>query len=333
MSEVGNELATLSGKSSPFWSKKEGKVGMVVGYGLLAFLGYKFVTHIDTILPMLQDTVSALMLIGGTVLVVATLATESIRTRLWYLYRAFWKKALSPFMELEAENIIKIHLEEMEEDRNQIGREMANVGGVREGLVNVVANNDKMLKDNLGLASAAKKKGNLDMAGIKAGFAERIVQSNKELTSLIAKMDRLYAIMHKVYDQSGLIIETTRQNVDFLISQRTAMTAGANAINRARKIMNINAGNMIFQEAMDFIADDIAKKSGEIKTFMDQSKNFMDGIDLQNQVFKDNGLKLLEKFEKGESLVMSYEPERLEKDITPKQKVLAGNRAVNSRYE
>ena len=314
---IGNNLATLSGKkSTSFWSTKEGKPAIVIGYVLLAFLGYKFVANIETILPLIRDTTYALALILGTCTVLGGLAIESIRTRLFFLYRSIWKTALSPFMELEVENIIKLSIEDMKRDRQDIGDEMENINGVIQRLEGVRDNNEKMLKDNLGIASAAKKRGNMDVAGMKAGLADQIMQGNNEIIKLIDKTTRLYKMMHKVYDQTGLVIETTEQNVKFLLTQREALTIANRAMNKAKRILNLSGENMIFQEAMDFVAADIARKKGEIKTFMDQSKDFLAGIDLQKQVYNDNGLKLLEKFEKGEALIFA-EPERFERDVTP----------------
>ena len=58
------------------------------------------------------------------------------------------------------------------------------------------------------------------------------------------------------------------------------------------------AKRAIYEEALDIMATDLANKLGEMERFMEVSQSFMDGIDLQNGVFEEKGLEMLEKWEK-----------------------------------
>jgi hypothetical protein len=60
----------------------------------------------------------------------------------------------------------------------------------------------------------------------------------------------------------------------------------------------------MFDRAMEVVADDVANKVGEMERFMDMSANFMNSVDLQNGVFEEEGLKMLEKFEKESSFLL-----------------------------
>lgn len=60
----------------------------------------------------------------------------------------------------------------------------------------------------------------------------------------------------------------------------------------------------MFDMAMESIADDVANKVGEMERFMEMSSNFMDSVDLQNGVFEEQGLKMLEEWEKKSSLML-----------------------------
>ena len=69
-----------------------------------------------------------------------------------------------------------------------------------------------------------------------------------------------------------------------------------------RSAMNILSGNSdqkyMYDMALEAMAEDVGQKVGEMERFMDMSKNFMDGIDLQNGVFEEEGMAMLEKWEK-----------------------------------
>ena len=68
----------------------------------------------------------------------------------------------------------------------------------------------------------------------------------------------------------------------------------------------------MFDAAMEAITEDVSKKVGEMERFMEMSANFMDSVDLQNGVFEEEGLKMLEKWEKeGVSLILGEEKHNL----------------------
>ncbi|NNF20524.1 MAG: hypothetical protein HKN67_01175, partial [Saprospiraceae bacterium] len=46
------------------------------------------------------------------------------------------------------------------------------------------------------------------------------------------------------------------------------------------------------------IADDVSGKVAEMERFMEMSESFMDSIDLQNGIFEEKGMQMLEKWEK-----------------------------------
>ena len=54
----------------------------------------------------------------------------------------------------------------------------------------------------------------------------------------------------------------------------------------------------MFDQAMEVIADDVANKVGEMEQFMELSANFMESVDLQNGIFEEEGLKMLEEIRK-----------------------------------
>ena len=60
----------------------------------------------------------------------------------------------------------------------------------------------------------------------------------------------------------------------------------------------------MFDMALENIADDVANKVGEMERFMEMSANFMDSVDLQNGIFEEEGLKMLEKWENESTLML-----------------------------
>ena len=68
----------------------------------------------------------------------------------------------------------------------------------------------------------------------------------------------------------------------------------------------------MFDAALESIADDVSQKVGEMERFMEVSQGFMQSIDLQNGVFEEEGIKMLEKWEnQGVSRILGKEKDIL----------------------
>jgi hypothetical protein len=109
------------------------------------------------------------------------------------------------------------------------------------------------------------------------------------------------------------MLEDIEDQVMVKEQERKAIRASHSAMKSA---MNIIAGNSdkreMFDQALEAIADDVSSKIGEMERFMEMSTNFMQSIDLQNGVFEEEGMQLLEKWEKeGVSLLLGSEKDLL----------------------
>ena len=87
----------------------------------------------------------------------------------------------------------------------------------------------------------------------------------------------------------------------------------------------------MFDQALEAIADDVSKKVGEMERFMEMSSNFMDSMDLQNGIFEEEGIKMLEKWEReGVSLLLGEEKKQLLDKANDDSEVLDLNAPVAS---
>ena len=151
---------------------------------------------------------------------------------------------------------------------------------------------------------------------LKSRKAGRLKESNMKLDELYKRMEILYRVLTKMYDNSEIMLEDIEDQVMVKDQERKAIKSSHSAMKSA---MNIISGNNdkkeMFDRALEAIADDVSMKIGEMERFMDMSSNFMDSIDLQNGIFEEEGLELLEKWEKeGVSLILGNEKDLLVND-------------------
>ena len=118
-------------------------------------------------------------------------------------------------------------------------------------------------------------------------------------------MEILYRILTKMHDNSEVLLEDTRDQVKLKEQERKAIRTSHSAMKSAMSIISGDPDKRaMFDMAMETIADDVANKVGEMERFMEMSSNFMDSVDLQNGVFEEQGLKMLEEWEKKSSLML-----------------------------
>jgi len=90
--------------------------------------------------------------------------------------------------------------------------------------------------------------------------------------------------------------------------------------------MNIISGDpdrkMMFDMATEAVVEDVHNKIGEMERFIEVSGSFIDSIDLQNGVYEQEGLEVLEKMEKegmsfllGDTTADLSKEEDVEKDV------------------
>jgi hypothetical protein len=116
-----------------------------------------------------------------------------------------------------------------------------------------------------------------------------------------------------MYENSEVMLEDIEDQIFVKEAERKAIRSSHSAMKSA---MNIIAGNSdkreMFDMALEAIADDVSLKIGEMERFMEMSNSFVQSIDLQNGVFEEEGLQLLEKWEKeGVSLLLGNEKDLL----------------------
>ncbi len=116
-----------------------------------------------------------------------------------------------------------------------------------------------------------------------------------------------------MYENSEILIEDIKDQVEIKEQEQKAIHASNSAMKSAMSVISGDPDKRaMFDRAMDAITEDVGMKVGEIENFMDMSAKFMDSIDLQNGVFEEEGLKMLEQWEQESiSLLLGDEKEEL----------------------
>ncbi|MBK8449192.1 MAG: hypothetical protein IPL42_03840 [Saprospiraceae bacterium] len=176
-----------------------------------------------------------------------------------------------------------------------------------------IFNNQKQIKQSLNQAEEAKH-GNLQsVLVLKSRQAGRLKESNIKLEDLYGKMNILYKVLARMYENSEILSEDIADQVKIKEQERAAIHASHSAMKSAMSVISGDKDKRaLFDESLEALADDISGKVGEMEQFMEMSENFMASVDLQNGIFEVEGIKMLEKWEmEGVSKILGSEKQKL----------------------
>lgn len=300
-------INTPSGIEKPksFWQKPEGVTGTIVLSGLIIGAGallYKY-------LPVLIGLTSNLLYLSGMLLVLGAIIymvlDPRMRTLIGYGYKSIMRWITGIFVTIDPIGILKNYVEDLENNLSKMSEQIGALKGQIRKLATNVAENNKEIDTQLRMAKVAQNQGlepQMVLASRKAG---RLQETNEKYNHLLSKMDILSKVLTKMYENSAVLLEDTKDQVKLKEQERKAIRASHGAMKSAMNVITGNADQrMIFDQALEHIADDVASKVGEMERFMELSESFMNSVDLQNGVFEEEGLKMLQSYEEKSKLLL-----------------------------
>ncbi|MEO6131374.1 MAG: hypothetical protein ABIQ02_05970 [Saprospiraceae bacterium] len=311
-------------KPKTFWERPEGVTGglffaaIIIGAGILTVKSLAFV--IGALTSGIGLVVSLAVL--GTI--IFTALDPKARTLVWYMYKSAMRYITGIFVKMDPIAILKGYVSDLKENLRKMNRQISMLRGQMHKLQELILNNRKEIQSNLTLASQAKDTDKQSIVILKSRKAGRLKESNMKLEDLYKKMEILYRVLGKMYENSEVMLEDIQDQVEIKDQERKAMYASNSAMKSAMSIITGNGDKrMMFDMALEAVADDVANKVGEMERFMDVSENFMKSVDLQNGIFEEEGLKMLEKWEnEGVSSILGEQKQTLLKAAADDSNVL-----------
>lgn len=293
-------------KPKSFWERPEGVTGLIFLLAMIAGGGYLLYQYLPTLIELAENTLylSAMLIALSTILYV--ILDPKARNLMWYGYKSFMRAITGIFVKIDPIAVLKSYIEHLESSLSKMGKQINQLRSQMHKLKELIVNNQKEIQSNL--RDATKYRDNEKQAQmiLKTRKAGRLQDSNLRLEDLYKRMETLYRILTKMQETSYVMAEDLKDQVMVKETERKAILASHSAMNSAMSILKGDPDKRVmFDMALEAIANDVSSKMGEMEQFMDMSDKIMKGIDLQNGVFEEEGLKLLEEWEKkGSSLLL-----------------------------
>lgn len=292
-------------KGKTFWQKPEGKTGVFFLVAILGLAGWAFIKYSSVILSLLSNTIGiaiSLLVLGAIIYMVLD---PKVRTLVSYMYKSIMRSITGWFVTIDPIGILKNYIEDLEDNLKKMGKQIGDLRGQMRKLKTMVEDNEKEIQQNMLIARKAKEQGNQQAMLLSSRKAARLQDSNEKYVALHSKISILHKVLSKMYANSEVLLEDTKDQVKVKEQEYKAIKASNSAMKSAMSIIKGDSDKRaIFDQALEFMADDVSQKVGEMEQFMEMSSDFMNSIDLQNGVFEEQGLKMLEEYEKKSTLLL-----------------------------
>ncbi|MCB0571525.1 MAG: hypothetical protein KDC66_17260 [Phaeodactylibacter sp.] len=300
-------------KPKSFWQRPEGVTGMIFLAGVILGGGFLILSNLQFLIGLVSNTLGLAVLLIVLAAVIYMVLDPKMRNLAWYGYKSIMRWVTGLFVQLDPIGILKSYLEDLKDNLRKMNKQISMLRGQMHKLQEIIFNNKKQIESNLQLASKAKASNKEAIMILKSRKAGRLRESNMRLEDLYKKLEVLYRVLSKMYENSQILSEDIKDQVEVKEQERKAIHASHSAMRSAMSIMSGDPDKRaMFDAAMEAIANDVASKVGEMERFMEMSASFMDSIDLQNGIFEEEGMKMLEKWEQESvSLILGDEKQTL----------------------
>ncbi len=292
-------------KTKSFWKRPEGVTGTVFLLAILAGLGYAFVKALPTLITLMSNVLYLALMILVLGAIIYMVLDPRMRTLVGYMYKSVMRWLTGLFVTIDPIGILKNYVEDLEDNLRKMSTQIGTIRGQMRKLKTLMEENSAEMENSLKLAQKAKEQGMQNQMILSSRKAARLKETNQKYQALYSKMEILSRVLAKMYQNSEILLEDTKDQVKLKEEERKAIRASHSAMKSAMSVISGDADKRaLFDAALENIADDVAQKVGEMEHFMEISTNFMNSVDLQNGVFEEEGLKMLDDWEKKSTLLL-----------------------------
>lgn len=295
-------------KVKSFWDKKEGKTGMIFAaagiFGVLLLMS-KFGAML---INAAQNTIILGAYVIGIVIVSYILMNPRFRALCSFMFQSAMRWITGFFVTIDPIGILKEYVADLKASHAKMDVQISKLRGVLAELRKTISQNTEIMKNSMDLAQKAKEKmttGNIEdqnrmkaQVMLKSRKAGRLQESNRTFNELKNKIEMIYRVLSKMYTNCEILIEDTDDSIKMKEMEWKTIRSAHSAMKSAMSVINGNSDKRaIFEQTLEYMASDLGSKVGEMERFMEVSQGFLDGVDLQNGVFEEKGLEMLEKWE------------------------------------
>jgi hypothetical protein len=309
-----------NGQTKSFWERPEGTTGMLsialLGVGGF-FLAQALLPTIIAVLGMAITAVGQAIVLTGLCVALAAilyvLTNKRFQTLVSYAFKSIMRKVTGAFVEIDPIGIMKNYIDDLKSRQADMDAGIEKLNGQVKICQQKIRANETGYEKAMATAKVAHEKEMQGAFAVNARQAGRLERLNNEtLIPLLKTMELNLRALRKYREVTDTVILDITNEVEARKVERDMILASHSVIQAAKKIMNGDPDKKeLFDQAMEFVVQDYGMKLGEIENFIETSKGFVEGLDLQNGVYQEEALKKMQAWEQRADSILLGDNKRL----------------------
>ena len=288
-----------------FWSRPEGKTGMLVLAAIVGSALYFWGLLVPFLVSLLVDTVHMAYLAG--LLFAAGYLVFGKRPRL--MYRVILRKLTGVFVSVYPIEIIQDKLAEMKKRREKMNQQISLVKGSIVQLQRKIDQAHTEAQKGFGMAQQAQKmagstKDQTEQLRMQLAVKQQARRAQRRETStigyakLLERLQKVYNFLSRYAANVDYYIEDTQDEIDQKKVEYETTMAASGAMKQAMAVIKGNATEEdIYGQAFDYIEQSVSTQLGVMDDLQRISQGFMDNMDIETGSVDETALQALNSFE------------------------------------
>ena len=296
------------------WDKPGGKLGMVG----VALLGAGGLMVLYKILPFLielsKNIVTLAMLIGIIALIIFLVTDKKIRIMVSTGYFMLMRWITGMFVEIDPIAIVERRLLDMKKKIDDISRIMGELRGLIRRNKNNLDTKKEQFETELRRIQVYKEQNKEADAQVSKNQANRLDGVIQRETMRIKDSEKWYEVLSKLEEMAKLTVLDTENEITIRKEEFESIRQQHKAFKSVMSVMKGDPDEMaLFTQAMDFMANDITAKIGEMEHVIDSTGGLLAQYSADNGVSSKKADDLLEKYNKYgiEGMFSNFSPKEL----------------------
>ncbi len=201
-------------------------------------------------------------------------------------------------IELNPFNILESKIEQGYKDRNTLYKQGARLKGKHSELIEKLSAKEKELQLNIQKVKIlqTERPGNRQV-DLYANNVVRCKEYIDNVTPIAGDLDKLIRFSDAAYEESGIMLEDAKLDLDAKKDLYYSVTTGLNAVSAAMKAFKGDDDlNRDAEKALAILKVNIGEKIGNIKSAIDVTSRFMDDKFLEDKAKSSQALELINEF-------------------------------------
>jgi hypothetical protein len=297
MSTTPSSLPSLSNfNPKSFWSKPEGKPGMVLMAALAAAGAYGLYLALPFLITLTENLILLGVLVGVLVGMIALVMNGTVQTLAKNIFQSICRGIATMYTTIDPIGILRNSLDDMKTAKAELDQTIQKFAGSDNKLQTSIAQKTQLVQtlmakaDELGRRIAAgqfKNNDDLETAKLQketwegqAGLEYQGVQQLQELETQTHDMLDKFRHWSRVSDAK---IQRMQIKVDFYAKQREAILEAQKTLGIGIRLLKGDPEQLKLNDmAIEYLTNDAAQTIGEIQEFNKTSEKMLLDYDIEN---------------------------------------------------